>query len=201
MIDRKSKSARVTRRPAFPPERPVLRADAELNRGRLLEAARWVVINRGIDFDVSEVASRAEVGRGTVYRNFATKDGIIETVVAEICDDFEQFISGALEESDAKKAFQELIEDQWEFSLRYAHVKPEVRARIYDMVQSRPVWREIQRIVESARESGIIDKNFSTGFILKAITSLAMMGLRPRESKKEMRELSTKLLTSGFFVR
>ena len=60
-----------------------LRSDAERNRKRLLEAAQTLFRERGLDVSVAEIAQAAGVGRGTLFRNFASKEDLIEAVVAE----------------------------------------------------------------------------------------------------------------------
>jgi AcrR family transcriptional regulator len=64
-------------------EERALRADARRNRARLLEAAQTLFRNRGLDVSVAEIAEAAGVGRGTLFRNFASKEDLIEAVVAE----------------------------------------------------------------------------------------------------------------------
>jgi len=60
-----------------------LRADARRNRQRLLEAAQTLFRERGLDVGVAEIAEAAGVGRGTLFRNFASKEDLIEAIVAE----------------------------------------------------------------------------------------------------------------------
>src|SRR5207302_2187877 len=67
----------------MPVEERRLRADAERNRGRLLEAAQTLFRERGLEVGVAEIARAAGVGRGTLFRNFASKEDLIEAVVAE----------------------------------------------------------------------------------------------------------------------
>jgi AcrR family transcriptional regulator len=67
---------------ADPAERP-LRKDAERNRKRILHAAAEVFSERGLDASLDDVARRAGVGVGTVYRRFPDK----ETLVAELFQD------------------------------------------------------------------------------------------------------------------
>jgi AcrR family transcriptional regulator len=63
-------------------ERP-LRADAERNRRRLLETAQTLFRERGLDVSVAEIAEAAGVGRGTLFRNFASKEDLIAAILAE----------------------------------------------------------------------------------------------------------------------
>jgi AcrR family transcriptional regulator len=64
-------------------EEKALRADARRNRERLLEAAQTLFRERGLDVGVAEIAEAAGVGRGTLFRNFASKEDLIEAIVAE----------------------------------------------------------------------------------------------------------------------
>ncbi|MFD9488430.1 MULTISPECIES: TetR/AcrR family transcriptional regulator [unclassified Streptomyces] len=54
-----------------------LRADAERNRARVLNAARELFAERGANVSMDEVARHAEVGVGTLYRHFPTKEAMV----------------------------------------------------------------------------------------------------------------------------
>jgi AcrR family transcriptional regulator len=90
-------------------ERP-LRRDAERNRRRILEAAAEAFAERGLAVTMDEIADRAEVGVGTVYRRFPDKELLIEALVedhlAEIVGRGEQ----ALAEEDAWEALLGFLE-------------------------------------------------------------------------------------------
>ena len=58
-----------------------LRRDAELNLGRILEAARDVFAEQGYDAPMEAIATRADVGVGTLYRRFPTKADLFSAVV------------------------------------------------------------------------------------------------------------------------
>ncbi|MGA7398068.1 MAG: TetR/AcrR family transcriptional regulator [Solirubrobacterales bacterium] len=87
------------------------RADAVRNRERVIEAAAEVFAEQGIDAGVPEVAERAGVGKGTVYRNFETKDDLVAAVLAMRQADFTAAVQRALEQEDAWQAFRELLLD------------------------------------------------------------------------------------------
>jgi AcrR family transcriptional regulator len=59
------------------------RSDAERNRRRLLDAAQELFRTRGLDVGVGEIAESAGVGRGTLFRNFPTKEDLIAAIVVE----------------------------------------------------------------------------------------------------------------------
>jgi len=58
-----------------------LRADAQRNRSAILKAAEAVFRTQGGDAPIDEIARRAGVGVGTVYRNFPTKAAVVEAIV------------------------------------------------------------------------------------------------------------------------
>src|ERR1700727_3708848 len=60
-----------------------LRADAQRTRRRLLEAATELFSERGLEVGVADIAARAGVGRGTLFRNFPSKEHLIAAIVVE----------------------------------------------------------------------------------------------------------------------
>src|SRR5881296_2266274 len=63
-----------------------LRADAERNRAALLDAAREVFAEQGLEAPLEEIARRAGVGIGTLYRRFPTRLDLIDTILATTID-------------------------------------------------------------------------------------------------------------------
>ncbi|MGW6931625.1 TetR/AcrR family transcriptional regulator [Lentzea sp. NPDC054927] len=57
-----------------------MRADAARNREKVLEAARELFAEHGYDVPLDEIATRAGVGPGTVYRHFPTKQALFQAV-------------------------------------------------------------------------------------------------------------------------
>jgi AcrR family transcriptional regulator len=109
------------RRPFIPsgtacPEKP-LRADARRNRERILRAARSVFADQGHDAQIDDVAKRAKVGVGTVYRHFPTKEALLDALVRERFEEIAGYALEALEREDAWEGFTELI---WRASERNA---------------------------------------------------------------------------------
>src|SRR5215470_3357288 len=77
-----------------------LRADAERNRQRILRAAADVFTERGLQASLDDVAERAGVGVGTVYRRFPDKEALVEALFTERLDTLSGFAEQALAEPD-----------------------------------------------------------------------------------------------------
>lgn len=88
-----------------------MRADARRNREKVLEAARAVFAADGQDAQMPDIAKRAGVGVGTVYRHFPTKEALIEALAR---DHFERLADGA-------EATAERDGDPWELLLALVH--------------------------------------------------------------------------------
>lgn len=86
-----------------------LRADAARNRTRVLDAARTAFAEAGLDVGVEEIARRAGVGKGTLYRRFPTKEALVCAIFEDILVDFEELSAAALEQPDAADAFVEFL--------------------------------------------------------------------------------------------
>ncbi|MEV0275118.1 helix-turn-helix domain-containing protein [Streptomyces sp. NPDC050610] len=81
-------------------KRPVAapsRADARRNRALVLTAARSAFAERGMDVPLGEIARRAGVGAGTVYRHFPSKEALFE---AAVVDRIRLFVDTARELAD-----------------------------------------------------------------------------------------------------
>lgn len=88
---------------ADPESRP-LRRDAERNRQRILAAAREVFAERGLAASLDDIAARAGVGVGTVYRRFADKDALIDALFEQEVADVGAVLDAALAIADGWEA-------------------------------------------------------------------------------------------------
>jgi len=77
------------------------RSDSRRNRVRLVEAARELVAEKGIEVTAAEIAARAEVGVGTLYRRFGSKDALIRDILRDGLDEVETVAQAALNDPDS----------------------------------------------------------------------------------------------------
>lgn len=82
-----------------------LRADAERNRTHLLETAQRVFATEGLEVPIDEVARRAGLGVGTLYRHFPTKEALFAAIVIDRMTKVAERAEGLVDAEDAGEAF------------------------------------------------------------------------------------------------
>jgi AcrR family transcriptional regulator len=87
----------------------VLRAHAQRNLGRILAAAAEAYGEVGPDVTIDEIARRAGVGHGTVFRRFPTKDALRAAVIRARLDELLERVHALLDEPDPGGAFEEFV--------------------------------------------------------------------------------------------
>jgi AcrR family transcriptional regulator len=105
---------------ASAPQRPVrpLRADARRNRDRILDAARRAFAEQGLDVANEEIARRAGVGAGTLYRRFPTKQSLIHALFEQRLDELEPVFRRALAADDGWTGLVDLLQGTVALSAR-----------------------------------------------------------------------------------
>ena len=88
---------------------PRTRADAVRNSERVLAAAAEVLAEKGAEAAVPEIAARAGVGKGTVYRVFPTKEHLVSAVITERMRSMAADARAAAERPDAWQAFVDVL--------------------------------------------------------------------------------------------
>jgi AcrR family transcriptional regulator len=134
-----------------------LRADARRNRERVLKAAQAVFAARGRDAHLEDVARRAKVGVGTVYRHFPTKEALLEALAREQFEVITEWAREAQEQPDAWEALQALL---W----RGAELQASDRALMEAVAEFKPsVARQsadlracVDRLIARAQEQGAV---------------------------------------------
>ncbi len=86
-----------------------LRADARRNRERVLTAARAAFAEHGREAQMDDVARRAGVGVGTVYRHFPTKEALVEALALDLFEGLVRGARAALEIDDPWEAFTQAL--------------------------------------------------------------------------------------------
>jgi AcrR family transcriptional regulator len=144
-----------------------LRADARRNRARLLEVAARAFAECGMDLPMEELARRAGVGIGTVYRHFPNKEALLDALrVDQLTWQLER-TRQALAEDDAWQAFRDLVHDgaarqaqdvaSCDLIMSNTVVESETAAALRE-----DGGREMAKLIERAQASGGMRADFTT---------------------------------------
>jgi AcrR family transcriptional regulator len=143
-----------------------LRADAERNRRRILDAATDEFAERGLRVSLDDVAARAGVGVGTVYRRFPDREALVNALFEERIAEFIGMAERAERHPDAWEGLVEFIREGSEFHGRNRALKelmfsaPGARDWVDDV--RRTVRPKVARVVERAQEEGRLREDFAT---------------------------------------
>jgi len=87
-------------------EGPRLRADARRNRERILRTAMRLFSAQGIDTSLDEIAREAEVGAGTLYRHFPSREALLAAALHEQQEELQECARRAREIADSGVALR-----------------------------------------------------------------------------------------------
>ncbi|WNM38322.1 helix-turn-helix domain-containing protein [Micromonospora halotolerans] len=135
-----------------------LRADAARNRRLLLAAAADEFAERGLDASVADIARRAGVGKGTVFRHFATKDDLLAAIVLDRIDALNAVGEQLLDAADPGLALLEFLtvaaDQQQQRDLSFLQEAGELNA---DVIRARErMFRTVHKLVDRARQHGAV---------------------------------------------
>jgi AcrR family transcriptional regulator len=157
-----SRAARQPR-PAPPPiaaEPPPLRADAQRNRLRVLEVAQAVFAAEGLAVPIDEIARRAGLGVGTLYRHFPTKEALLEAILLARMEQVTESARALAEDEDAGKAFFGLLARLGEENIPKKDLIEALARAGFDLKRAGEVKREmirtIGRLLERAQRAGAV---------------------------------------------
>lgn len=141
----------------MPSTRP-LRADAARNRRQLLAAAADEFAERGLDASIADIARRAGVGKGTVFRHFATKDELISAIVLDRINALNVAGEQLLESGDPGAALLEFLtlaaRERQQRDLSFLQEAGEPSAEVTSAHTK--MFRIVQALVDRAREHGAV---------------------------------------------
>jgi AcrR family transcriptional regulator len=155
------------------PPRPA-RRDAVRNYQRILDAAREALGESGADASMEEIAARAGVGVGTVYRRFASKDALIGELLRLALEELMAAVDRSLARTDGNgleellRAFGQSFADH----ARYANLFLE---RPANDAATRRVRAAIAELTERAAAAGTVQPDVTAGDIMALV--LGMRGL------------------------
>ena len=161
-------------RPPGGPVPPLPRAprrDAVQNYQRVLEAAREVFGASGADASIEEIAARAGVGVGTVYRRFSSKDGLIDELLRLVLEELMAAVEQALARDDGHGLDELLLTLGQSFAdhARYADL---LLSRPSDPEASRRIRAALDELTARAVAAGTVNPDVTIGDVMALVWSI-----------------------------
>ncbi len=153
------------------------RADAVRNRERLMEAAKAGFAETGLDVSLDEIARRAGVGIGTLYRHFPTRDAIVEAVyrreVRQLADAAPRLLE-SLSPGDALHEWMRLFVDYIATKKVIASALGSIVGGVSELyaASGARIMGAVTLLVERARDSGDIRANVEPADVLRGLFGL-----------------------------
>ncbi|GAA0278523.1 TetR/AcrR family transcriptional regulator [Cryptosporangium japonicum] len=151
------------------------RADARRNYDRLLDAAREAVAQHGADASLDDIARRAGVGSGTLYRHFPTRAALLEAVFHEQIDGLCAQAAARLDDPDPAAALGAWLEAVLRHSIRNRGMAAALRTEHTDSTWCHATMQESAgRLLTRAQAAGALRAEVPVGDLLRLINGLAL---------------------------
>jgi AcrR family transcriptional regulator len=142
-----------------------LRADARRNREAILKAAKQVLARCGPEAQMDDIARRAKVGVGTVYRHFPTKDALIRALMVERFEQIADFVEEGLKDPDPWNGFAQALWQGAELGAKDRAISGLFGDRVGEMTEVKEATTRLNRaaaeLVRRAQEAGTLRPDVS----------------------------------------
>jgi AcrR family transcriptional regulator len=158
-----------------------MRADALRNRQRILDAAREAFTEHGQGAQMDDIARRAGVGVGTLYRHFTTKDLLVGELIRLKLSEFAERVRLKFEEeSDPWAAFEGGFREQVDVMARdAAHQNMTFATTPGAMQIAGPAVAELREawgaVIARAKEAGVLRQDFAVDDVRTMMCGLGGM--------------------------
>lgn len=159
------------------PRKP--RADSLRNRDLLLSAAKAAFAETGADAPLEDIARRAGVGIGTLYRNFPTREALVAAVYAREIEQLSASADALLGERPAGEALEAWLDILIDYMATKRVVAPALRADPGEGSQlyassGATILSAFERLTSAAHAAGDIRPDIGLEDILKMMNGLSL---------------------------
>jgi AcrR family transcriptional regulator len=153
-----------------------MRADAERNKKLIVQAAREVFAAAGLAASIDQIAQRAGVGTGTLYRHFPTKEALFEAVVIgrveELVEEARRLIAG----DDPKTAFFKLLSQLVQHGDGHKDLMDALGKQSFDIQKAVPgllaeMWNAVGQLLEQAQRVGTVRRDVQLSHVQALVTA------------------------------
>ncbi len=178
-----------------------LRADAARNRAAIVEAARAVFAEQGLDAPLDDIARQAGTGNATLYRRFPTRGDLIAAVFAERMAEELDAVEAALAEPDPWDGFASYVTAVGLMQARDRGIADLVtmdvtRAPEIEAFRAR-AFQGLVTLVDRARSAGVLRQDFTTQDVVLLLMANAGLVERAHDISDEASARLVHLVLDG----
>ncbi|GHB31472.1 TetR family transcriptional regulator [Streptomyces xanthochromogenes] len=153
-----------------------LRKDAARNWERIVAVAR-ALVDQGVPLQLNDVAGRAGLGVGTVYRHFATPEALLEAVAAPCLEALTACGRQALADSDPWRALEGFLFRTVEAQVTDASLAPVVAATSDALTHTTELKRDLAStgtaLLDRARDAGAVRSDLTAADLVPLMCGIA----------------------------
>jgi AcrR family transcriptional regulator len=163
-----------------------LRADARRNREKILSTAARVFAEQGLDAHLEHIAKEAGVGTGTLYRNFPTRELLIEAAyrneLSRLCEAAPELLA-TMPPRDALRAWMGRFIDYATAKLGMAEaLRAVVDSGVNPYAHSRELMMTaLTSLLDAATAAGTIRSDISPADMFATLTGVALASGKPEQ--------------------
>jgi len=166
----------VKTKPAPPARKP--RADSARNRQLLIDAAKAGFTDVGLNVSLEEIARRAGVGIGTLYRHFPTREAVVEAVYRREVEQLAKAVPQLLETSPAGEALHQWMHLFVDYIATKRIIAPSLaaaagRTSTLHATSVELITGAISTLVKRAIASGDVRKDIAPSDLLRAMVGVS----------------------------
>lgn len=175
------------------------RVDAARNRERLIAAAAAAFTARGADVPLEDIARDADVGIGTLYRHFPTRDSLVEAVyrheVNILCESADQLLESLPPDQALAEWMQLFVSHVATKRGMLSVLKPmlSTNATFFDETRGRAI-AAATKLLDAGVKAGTVRADVDGGDLLRAVGGICMS---TDQERSEASERLVKLLFDG----
>jgi AcrR family transcriptional regulator len=173
-----------------------MRADAQRNRARILEAADAVFAEGGPQASTEEVARRAGVAIGTVFRHFPTKDDLLRALLKRLLDELTAAAAGLADRPGALLAFFALIVERTAANRTVVQLLAAEGTQVPLAGALGTLTEVVGGLLERGQEAGELRTGLRIDAVMTVLTGVTQAVLY-REQSSDLRERALDIVFTG----
>jgi AcrR family transcriptional regulator len=178
-----------------------MRADAVRNKKLIVQAAREVFATAGLAAPIDEIAQRAGVGTGTLYRHFPTKEALFEAVVIGRVEELVEEARRLIGADEPKTAFFELLSQLVRHGDGHKDLMDALSKRSFDLQKAVPgmlaeMWNAVGELLEQAHQVGTVRRDVQLPHV-QALVSAACTAIDQQGNGDRLEQVVWTVISDG----